>query len=101
MASYWIILALLGGLGVGLLGGWLLCNRLGVQSVSKARDEVQRLIDGFRQPRLVAGDIRVGAIPRERGRVLHSQPVQRQALGMNLRRNQDAGLPRSGLTHRA
>ena len=48
MASYWIILALLGGLGVGLLGGWLLCNRLGVQSVSKARDEVQRLIDDAR-----------------------------------------------------
>ncbi len=48
MAYYWIILALLLGLGGGILGGWLLCNKLGVQSVAKARDEVQRLLSDAR-----------------------------------------------------
>ena len=45
MASYWIIIALVGGLGLGILGGWILCNRLGAQSAAKAREQAQRLID--------------------------------------------------------
>lgn len=48
MANYLIILALLGGLAAGLVGGWILCNRLGVQSVSKSRDLVQHLMDDAR-----------------------------------------------------
>jgi ribonucrease Y len=48
MASYWIIIALVGGLGLGILGGWLLCNRLGSQSAAKAREQAQSLIDDAR-----------------------------------------------------
>src|SRR5512135_70703 len=48
MASYWIIVALLGGLGLGILGGWLLCNRLGAQSAAKAREQAERLLQDAR-----------------------------------------------------
>lgn len=44
-----IILALLLGVGVGVLPGWLLCNRLGRQSLARAREEVARLIDSARE----------------------------------------------------
>jgi ribonuclease Y len=39
-----MILALLLGIGSGILGGWVLCNRLGRQSMAKAREEAQRLL---------------------------------------------------------
>ena len=43
-AYYLIILALLAGLGGGILAGWILCNRMGGQSAAKAREEVERLL---------------------------------------------------------
>jgi ribonuclease Y len=38
------ILALLLGLGIGALAGWLICNRLGKQSLARGREESQRLL---------------------------------------------------------
>lgn len=38
------ILALLLGVGLGILGGWLLCNRMGSVSMNKAQKETQRLL---------------------------------------------------------
>ena len=37
-------LALVLGLGVGVLAGWLICNRLGKQSLARGREESQRLL---------------------------------------------------------
>ncbi len=48
MGGHYVLMPVLAGLvgiALGVLGGWLLCNRMGRNSITRAREEVQRLLD--------------------------------------------------------